>query len=117
MAGFLPTGAAGKAALLAGALLLAGQLAAPQASAQVEPRLNASALSCAALQQAIAESGAAIVRSRSPRSAMTLSDRFVSRRSFCFLEETLRSRAVITSDTDRCPLQRCVANDRTRPGP
>lgn len=87
---------------------------APAAGAQGISRVDASGLSCTALKQIIRDEGAVIVRSRSRLTGNRLSDRYVSRRGFCFEGEVTRYNPVATRDTDRCSLKICVDNPYRR---
>lgn len=100
------------AALLVGAAV-AGAIV-PDADAQGISRVEASRLSCVALKQIVRDEGAVIVRSRSPLTGNRLSDRYVSRRGFCFEGEVTRHNPVATRDTDRCSLKLCVDNPYRR---
>ena len=66
------------------AAILAGTLSPLAANAQQITRVDASRMSCHALQDTIWARGAVIVKSRSPSSGMRLSERYVSDRGFCF---------------------------------
>lgn len=73
-----------------------------------EPRLDASRLTCAALQRALAEAGAATVEWRSRFSGSMVWDRFVSRVDLCYgVDAALRRAEVVAADTASCPITRC----------
>ena len=96
------------ARLFATALAVAGAVAPTVAAAQNITRVNATRLSCDALLDIIDERGAVIVKSRSLRSNVMLSERYVSNRGFCFSEEIISRRTIATRDTDRCPVNLCT---------
>jgi len=98
---------------LVAASALAGSFV-PAAGAQGISRVDASRLSCSALKQIIRDEGAVIVRSRSRLTGNRLSDRYVSRRGFCFEGEVTRYNPVVTRDTDTCSLKICVDNPHRR---
>ena len=77
-------------------------------------RVNAARQSCDALQGVIADQGAVIVRSPSPYSGTTLSERYVANRGFCYANEIVRYRTVVTRDTDRCSVLLCTEREKRR---
>lgn len=104
--GFFSGGAS--AVIVFGLLASAGLSGLSAAHAQGIQRVDASGLACTALQDIIEAEGAAIVRSRSPRSGMVLSERYVSRRGFCLQGEITRFRSVQTRDTEFCSVKICA---------
>lgn len=93
---------------------IAGAFAPSAVGAQGISRVDAARLSCNALQQIIQDRGAVIVRSRSLRSGNRLSDRYVSRRGFCYEGEVTRYGSVATADRDMCSVKLCVDNPYRR---
>ena len=66
--------------------------------------------SCAAVQAIVDNDGAAILRWRSKRTGMTLYDRFVRNRSWCYGDQTTDYRSVPAADRS-CPVKRCIEVD------
>ncbi|MEM8812555.1 MAG: hypothetical protein AAGF59_08055 [Pseudomonadota bacterium] len=77
-------------------------------------RVDATTLSCIALQDVIDAEGAVIVRSRSSRSGQILSERYVSRRGFCLTGEITRFRSVSTRDVEYCSVKLCTSRPNSR---
>lgn len=98
---------AGFAALAFIALIAAGP-------ALAISRYNSTAMSCAAVQQAIAREGAVVLRypSRS-KAQLILYDRYVADSSFCDGHEFADRTTVPTADSPSCPVRAC----KERPDP
>jgi len=96
------------------AVLLTTLFAPALAEAQPISRVNADRMSCDAVQDVIWRRGAVIVRSRSRHAPVTLSERYVSNRGYCFPTQIILRRKVSTRDTDFCPVNLCTENDRHR---
>lgn len=90
------------------AVVAAGLFAPAVADAQGISRVNASRMSCHALQDVVHARGAVIVRSRARFTGMPLSERYVSSRRFCFHNEVTRYSEVATRGTRYCTLKLCT---------
>lgn len=95
-------------------LILFAGLPLAAAAAAAPLRVDAGRMSCSSLQQTIARYGEVIVRSPSPYSGNTLSERYVAHRGFCFAGERTEQRSVVTADSRRCPVRLCVLNEYIR---
>ncbi len=100
-------------ALVAGFVGLTA-LSAGSAAAQPVSRVDASRLTCGALQDVLFDRGAAIVRSRSRVSGRQLWERYVSNRRYCFANEVTVYRDVNTVDTPYCSVLLCTERERRR---
>lgn len=101
--------------VLGSAMVFAGLLTPSLVAAQSVTRVDASRLSCQALQGVIKDKGAAIVKSRSLISGNRLSERYVSRRGFCDVGQYIQYRTVATSDVISCSVKLCSERLNSRP--
>ncbi|MBP2547273.1 hypothetical protein J2858_000166 [Neorhizobium galegae] len=76
------------------------------AEAQAISRYNSTAMSCAAVQDAIAREGAAILRYPG-RNGITLYDRYVASGRLCASGEFAKASSVPTTDLRNCPVRHC----------
>lgn len=96
-------------------MIFAGLLAPSLVGAQPVTRVDASRMSCQALQGVIKDKGAVIVKSRSLISGNRLSERYVSRRGFCDVGQYIQYRTVATSDVNSCSVKLCSERLNSRP--
>jgi len=70
-------------------------------------RYTSTSMTCSRVKAIISQEGAAIMRYRSPRTGITLYDRYVKNRLFCQAGETTDRTYIPTSDVPSCPVDRC----------
>lgn len=70
-------------------------------------RYTSTSMTCSKVKATISREGAAIMQHRSPRTGMTLYDRYVKNRLFCSPGQTTDSAYIPTSDLPSCPVNRC----------
>lgn len=84
-------------------------LAAIALPAQAISRYNSTQMSCAQAHARISQEGAVILRYRSARNpSLPLYDRYVQDARWCEPGEYAKLEVVPTSDTNRCPVLRCM---------
>lgn len=89
-------------AFLLPALLLAGE-------ASAIARYQTTSMSCARVQAAVRNDGAAILRYAAPDNpSLELYDRYVRDRSFCSSTQRADIKSVPAADTRNCPVRKCV---------
>jgi hypothetical protein len=91
-------------------LALAVTLSLVAGDASAISRYDVGNKSCAEVQGIVLQQGAAIIRWRSKRTSMTLYDRFVRDRRWCYADQTTDVRRVPTVDGS-CPMLKCVEID------
>ena len=89
------------------AVAVAACLCLVAAEAQAISRYDPTGMSCERVHSIIARDGAVILRSRSPRTGVTLYDRYVSTGAYCERGEVRDRRAVPSADTASCPVYNC----------
>jgi len=89
------------------AVAIAACLCLVAAEAQAISRYDPTRMSCEQVHGIIAREGAVILRYRSPRSGMTLYDRYVSTVASCERGEVRDPRTVPSADTASCPVYSC----------
>jgi hypothetical protein len=70
-------------------------------------RYTSTSMTCSKVKAIISREGAAIMQHRSPRTGITLYDRYVKNRQFCAGGETTDRTYIPTSDLQACPVNRC----------
>jgi hypothetical protein len=75
--------------------------------AQAINRYVSTSMTCSKVKATISRDGAAIMQHRSPRTGVTLYDRYVKNRQFCAFGETTELTYIPTSDLPACPVSRC----------
>lgn len=89
-------------AILLPALLLAGE-------ASAISRYQTTSMSCARVQAAVKNDGAAILRYAAPGNpSLERYDRYVRDRSFCSSTQRADISSVPAADTRSCPVRKCV---------
>jgi hypothetical protein len=89
-------------AILLPALLLAGE-------AFAISRYQTTSMSCARVQAAVRNDGAAILRYAAPDNpSIERYDRYVRDRSFCSSTQRADIKSVPAADTRNCPVRKCV---------
>jgi len=89
-------------AILLPALLLAGE-------ALAISRYQTTSMSCARVQAAVKNDGAAILRYTAPDNpSLQRYDRYVRDRSFCSSRQRADIKSVPAADTRNCPVRKCV---------
>lgn len=89
-------------------VIIAVSLAASILPANAISRYNTQQMQCHAVQQRVRAEGAAILRYRSPRTNMTLYDRYVAHGGYCDVDEYAKLEVVPTADTRRCRVLKCM---------
>ena len=77
------------------------------AEAHAINRYTSTSMTCSKVKAIISREGAAIMQHRSPRTGITLYDRYVKSRQFCHGGETTDQTYIPTSDLQACPVNRC----------
>jgi hypothetical protein len=77
------------------------------AEAHAINRYTSTSMTCSKVKAIISQQGAAIMQHRSPRTGITLYDRYVKNRLFCQGGETTERTYIPTSDLQACPVNRC----------
>lgn len=85
-------------------------------SAQAINRYNVNTMSCNQVHGIIAQEGAAILRYPSPRTGITLYDRYVASDYFCDAYEYPEQTYIPTADTPSCPVYHCKRPTNDFPG-
>ena len=88
-------------------ILAAAVTLAAAGSAQAISRYNINNMACAEVQDILYSEGAAILRYSSPRSGMTLYDRYVGNGGYCEHPKVAKRASVPTADTGHCPVLQC----------
>ncbi len=71
-------------------------------------RYNVQTMTCSAVQSAVKQDGAAILRYRSARNpSLPLYDRYVRNANFCDINETAQISFVPSKDNPNCRVRRC----------
>ena len=70
-------------------------------------RYMSTSMTCSKVKAIISLDGAAIMQHRSPRTGITLYDRYVKNRLFCPGGQTADRAYIPTSDLPACPVNRC----------
>ncbi|MGB3501323.1 MAG: hypothetical protein WBA44_06850 [Mesorhizobium sp.] len=89
-------------------IIIAACLAATVLPASAISRLNTQTMQCENVQRRVQSEGAAILRYKSPRTNMTLYDRYVAHGGFCDTDEYAKIEVVPTADTPRCRVFKCM---------
>ncbi|TYC49251.1 hypothetical protein FMN50_24635 [Rhodobacterales bacterium] len=66
-------------------------------------RPDARAMTCGQVQATIAQQGAAVLTT-----GQHTFERYVKNRNFCQHGEVLRTETIVTRDTNRCPVNKCI---------
>jgi hypothetical protein len=72
-------------------------------------RYTATSMTCASIKAAIRNQGAVILRSTSPRTGNTISNRYVANGNYCLANQITRSTSVRASNTRNCGVYYCVS--------
>jgi hypothetical protein len=99
----------GKAPGIRGNLVLAAAACFSLLAAEAHAinRYTSTSMTCSKVKAIISREGAAIMQHRSPRTGITLYDRYVKSRQFCAGGETTDQTYIPTSDLQACPVNRC----------
>ena len=89
-------------------LLLTACVVSAAGDAAAVAKYTSTSGTCAQIQASLENDGAAIIRYRSERTGLPLSDRFVRDRSFCGYNQTAEQTYIPSADTRSCPVNRCV---------
>jgi len=89
------------------AVAVAACLCLVAAEAQAISRYDPTRMSCEQVHGIIARDGAVILRYRSPRTSLTLYDRYVSTAAYCERGEVRNLRTVPSADTASCQVYNC----------
>jgi hypothetical protein len=89
------------------ALAFAGCVSLLAGDAHAINRYTSTSMTCAKVQAIISREGAAIMQHRSPRTGLTLYDRYVKNRLFCPGGQTTDWTSIPTSDQKSCRVYRC----------
>jgi len=89
------------------AIAIAACLCLVAVEAQAISRYDPTRMSCGQVQATVAREGAVILRYSSPRSGMTLYDRYVASEAYCMHGEIRSRRSVPSADTASCPVYNC----------
>lgn len=96
-------------------VILALMVALVPMSAQAISRYNVSGMSCDRVHAILSQEGAAILRYPSPRSGITLYDRYVANSLLCDAYQYADRTYIPTADTPSCPVYNCKHSDMDFP--
>lgn len=92
---------------IAKGILAVGAFSLMAAEAEAINRYTSTSMTCAKVQAIINREGAAIMQHRSPRTGVTLYDRYVKNRSYCPSGQTTDWTSIPTADAKSCRVNRC----------
>lgn len=96
-------------------VVLALMVALVPMSAQAINRYQVNTMSCDQVHGVLIREGAAILRYPSPRTGITLYDRYVANDRFCDAYEYPDLTYIPTADTPSCPVYHCMRPDNDFP--